>query len=67
MKIKEGSRWSGGGYDKVFVVLAEVETNGNVWIHYRDENRNNKFSTEGCREYSCYKESFLQRFNPLPE
>lgn len=59
MKIKEGSRW--GGTDKIFVVLYEVETNGNTWIHYRSE------KGTPPKEYSCFKESFLQRFNPLPE
>jgi len=61
MKIKEGSRWAGGEYRQIFVVLAEVYTNDAVWIHYRDETGNPP------REYSCYRDSFLQRFTPLPE
>lgn len=53
--IQEGSRWSGND-SKVFVVLHVVEQDGHTWVHYRDE--------EGTppREYSCYQESFLQRF-----
>lgn len=65
MEIKDGSRWWAGD-DKKFVVLHTIEQEGKVWVHYRDEPAN-RFSTNGCREYSCYKESFLQRFSPLPE
>jgi len=58
--IKEGSRW--GAYDrKVFVVLHTIEQDGHTWVHYRDE------VGSPPREYSCYEESFLQRFSPLPE
>jgi len=58
--LKEGSRWDGS--DKVFVVISEVKTeDGHEWVHYRED--------KGVppKEYSCYKESFLQRFRPLPE
>jgi hypothetical protein len=57
--IKEGSRWS--SITKVFIVLHIIERDGHVWIHYRDENG------EPPMEYSCYQESFLSRFTPLPE
>jgi len=50
MKIKEGSRWAGSGYRQVFIVLAEVELDDGIWIHYRDE------AGEPPREYSCYKD-----------
>jgi hypothetical protein len=59
MKIKDGSRWEGN--DAKFIVLHEIETDGHEWIHYRDE------KGDPPREYSCYKESFLQRFRQLPE
>jgi hypothetical protein len=61
MKIKEGSRWAGSGYRQMFIVLAEVELDDGIWIHYRDESGNPP------REYSCYKDSFLSQFTPLPE
>jgi hypothetical protein len=58
--IKQGTKWT--GIDKEFVVIAEVEaTDGHEWVYYRDAKGNPP------REYSCYKESFLQRFRPLPE
>ena len=60
MIIKEGSRWWAGDTKK-FVVLHLVERDGNTWVHYRDALGNPP------REYSCYKESFLQRFDPVPE
>ena len=66
MTIKVGSRWWAGS-NKKFLVLAIVEaSDGNVWVHYRDD-RGQYSSSENCKEYSCYKESFLQRFSPLPE
>jgi hypothetical protein len=61
--IKDGSKW-GDGIDKVFIVLHSVEQNGHTWIHYRSE----KVDETGTpKEYSCYQESFLSRFRPLPE
>ena len=55
--IKEGTIWWGSS-GKRFVVINEVTTeDGQVWIYYRDELGN------PAREYSCYKESFLQRFS----
>ena len=37
MNIKLGSRWAGAGYRQIFVVLAEVELDDGIWIHYREE------------------------------
>ena len=60
--IKQGSKWDDGN-GKVFRVIQVVEVEGHIWIHYINdhllENQN--------REYSCYQESFLSRFTPLPE
>ena len=58
--IKDGSRWWASD-GKKFVVLHTLDQDGHIWVHYRDEIGNPP------REYSCYQESFLQRFNPLPE
>ena len=57
--IKNGSKWTGG--NKVFIVLHTVEQDGHTWVHYRSANNGTP------REYSCYQESFLSRFTPLPE
>jgi hypothetical protein len=62
--IKVGSRWE--GVDKQFRVLAVVEADGHTWVHYR-EDLGIKVPVLECREYSCYEESFLARFRPLPE
>ncbi len=59
MIIKEGSKWSSVD-GKTFLVLAVIEKEGHVWIHYRDEGKSNN------KEYSCYVESFRSRFTPLP-
>jgi hypothetical protein len=62
--IKVGSRWE--SVDKQFRVLGVVEADGHIWIHYR-EDLGIKVPVLECREYSCYEESFLLRFRPLPE
>jgi hypothetical protein len=63
--IKEGSLW-GTGEGKFFRVLSVSEIDGHTWVHYR-EDRGIKVPTLECREYSCYQESFLQRFRQVPE
>jgi hypothetical protein len=59
-EIKVGSLWWGGG-DKKFRVLSVVEQEGNKWVHYIDHN------SKEPREYSCFAESFVDRFMKLPE
>ena len=58
--IETGSKW-GTSDGKVFVVLKEINIDGKDWVYYRDN-----FNTPP-NEYSCYKESFVVRFYPLPE
>jgi hypothetical protein len=59
---KDGSRWTGGNRDTFRILNTVKELEGHTWVHYIKEN------AEGDpREYSCYLESFLQRFSPLPE
>jgi hypothetical protein len=62
-QVKAGSVW--GSNDKKFMVIHVVELDGHTWVHYR-ENLHNK-ATSDCKEYSCYLESFLSRFNKLPD
>lgn len=52
---KEGSKWS-SMFD-TFIVLHTIELNGHIWIHYRKDLTN--------LEYSCYLESFLDRFDEI--
>lgn len=61
--IKVGSRWA--STDKKFRVISVVELEGNIWVHYREEN--NSTSTEECKEYSCYEESFVARYRQMVE
>jgi hypothetical protein len=63
--VKQGSRW-GTADRKHFLVLSVTEIDGHTWVHYR-EDRGIKVPAIECKEYSCYVESFVQRFNPLPE
>lgn len=52
-----GSKWW-GGQTKTFYVKALVELEGKTWIYYGEHNSD--------KEYSCYLESFLQRFTEMP-
>lgn len=61
MSIKQGSRWIGSDYRTVFIVLHTIEQDGHTWVHYREQD------SAPPKEYSCYQESFLQRFTRLPE
>jgi hypothetical protein len=58
--VKDGSLWR--STDKKFIVLHTIELEGHVWVHYREHNPKN-LALE-CKEYSCYQESFLDRFTP---
>jgi hypothetical protein len=52
---KEGSKWS--SVSDTFIVLHTIELNGHVWVHYRKE--------LDSLDYSCYLESFLDRFSEI--
>jgi hypothetical protein len=58
--VKQGTRWT-DNTGKVFHVISIVEVAEHTWVHYLLEN------AENSHEYSCYIESFLQRFRSLPE
>jgi hypothetical protein len=58
--VKEGSKWTSSD-GKIFHVIHRVEVEGNTWVHYILENKDDP------KEFSCYEESFLARFRPLPE
>jgi hypothetical protein len=59
--IKAGSKWS-NVTGQEFRVLDVVELEGHTWVHYIKENA----PEDDIREYSCYIESFLQRFREQP-
>lgn len=63
--IKVGSKWW-DGKEKYFRVLAVVEAEGHTWVHYRDD-RGIKVPAIECKEYSCYQESFVERFSESAE
>ena len=62
--VKPGTKWWAGS-DKRFRVLNVVQEDGKTWVHYRDEVKG--FDQSTSREYSCYLESFLERFRQLPD
>jgi len=47
--------------NKKFRVLHVIELDGHVWVHYR-EDLGIKVRAAECKEYSCYIESFTERF-----
>ena len=60
--VRDGSKWSGSD-GRVFVVINTAVLEEHRWIYYRAEQ-----PVDGHpAEYSCYEESFLSRFTPLPE
>lgn len=61
-KIKIGSIWAGNDYSK-FRVIDTVEVDGHAWVHYIKI----KPLDSDPKEYSCYEESFVARFNETPE
>jgi len=61
---KDGSKWYGTHRNDVFHILHTIELDGHIWVHYIKET---KQETNEVREFSCYLESFLSRFTPLPE
>jgi len=63
-QVKEGSVWYGTERSKQFLVLHVVEQDGHTWVHYRDHPTSGRPLLE-CKEYSCYIESFLQRFSEV--
>ena len=64
MIVKEGTKW-GSADGKVFRVINVVDANDNTWVHYREER--GFFNRVESKEFSCYQESFVQRFRQLPE
>lgn len=55
-KPKSGSRWTGHGSPEIFRVLNVIDMDdGHTWVHYCKE-------SDGESNYSCYLESFLERF-----
>ena len=63
--VKEGTVWCAGD-DKRFRVISVSEVEGNTWVFYREEPKKYVPASE-CKEYSCYMESFVQRFRSVPE
>lgn len=62
IEIKNGSKWSGGD-GKVFIVIGTTIVEGKNWVYYRAE----KPQAQQPGEFSCFEESFLERFRQVPE
>lgn len=58
--VKTGSLWTSTNSEK-FRVISVIEVDGHTWVYYRKDGCNP--NTNECQEFSCYLESFEQRFN----
>jgi|SanBayMetagenome_1026888.scaffolds.fasta_scaffold03770_8 hypothetical protein len=59
INLEKNTIWTDGRGQK-FQVLDVVDVEGKTWVHYINRD------TEHSKEYSCYAESFVSRFIPLP-
>lgn len=55
MLPKEGSHWIDKS-GKLYHIIHVVEVNGKMWVHYEED------GCDECHEYSCWVDSFLDRF-----
>ncbi|NBP56340.1 hypothetical protein EBU71_07380 [bacterium] len=58
--ISAGTKWISPDH-KVFQVIDVVEIENQIWVYYRKYNSH----PDDCREFSCFKESFLLRFTKI--
>jgi hypothetical protein len=56
-----GSKWD-SGQGKEFIVIEVVDIDNQTWVYYREGGSN----LIEPRLYSCFLESFLQRFRSVP-
>ena len=54
---KIGSRWR-ASQGQIFVVIDIVDIKDHTWVHYREK--------DTSQEYSCFLESFYDRFTETP-
>jgi hypothetical protein len=63
--VKEGTIWGTYSDEKKFRVISVTEIDNHTWVYYRLDKCNPNITE--CQEWSCYIESFVQRFRQLPE
>ena len=56
--LAQGSIWESTNSEK-FRILHIIELESRTWVHYYSVNRE--------MEYSCFLESFLERFRQVPK
>lgn len=55
--VEPGSIWIATDRTKFVVISRITAQDGKIWVHYREE------GSQPPKEYSCYEESFVQRFS----
>lgn len=56
--VKVNSRWKDSDSNCYQIIHVITDDEGHEWVHYRREEHN-------PREYSCWTDSFLQRFTEI--
>ena len=59
--VESGSKWMGAEGNQFRVLNVVTLEDGHTWVYYIKNNAD----PESCREYSCYVESFLERFTEI--
>lgn len=59
INLEKNSLWCDGQGQK-FQILDVVDIEGKTWVHYINR------TAPTSKEYSCYAESFVSRFMPVP-
>ena len=60
MKVETGSLWR-DARGNFFRVISVIEKDGHTWVHYRRDT-GVRISFLETTEFSCYQESFVERF-----
>jgi hypothetical protein len=55
--VQQGQVWKDSSFKEFMILHLYTDSQGHTWVHYRQNDCTN------CREYSCWIESFLERFN----
>lgn len=56
--VKEGQIWIDSSFKQFMIIHVYKDQQGHDWVHYRNDG-------EPCKEYSCWVDSFLERFSPV--
>jgi len=56
--VNEGQVWVDQTFRQFMIIHVYKDDKGHNWVHYRSNDN-------PCKEFSCWVESFLERFSPV--